>query len=67
MDQLAVVQARDGPIHKAFAALEERQQQQLERDIQKLEALQPNLAWKPLEVIKHTLENTTQWDTMMFQ
>ena len=29
--------------------------------IQRLENLQPKLAWKPLEVIKKTLENTTQW------
>ena len=29
--------------------------------IQKLEEVQPHLAWKPLEVIKHTLEATTQW------
>ena len=28
---------------------------------QRLEALQPMLAWKPLEVIKRTLEVTTQW------
>ena len=26
----------------------------------KLEALQPRLAWKPLNIIKKTLENTTQ-------
>src|SRR5210317_1955681 len=29
--------------------------------IQNLELIQPNLAWKPLEVIKKTLEATTQW------
>ena len=29
--------------------------------IQRLESLQPKLAWKPLEIIKHTLENTTQF------
>ena len=29
--------------------------------IQNLEALQPKLAWKPLEVIKRTLEATIQW------
>ena len=29
--------------------------------IQKLKEGQPHLAWKPLEVIKHTLEATTQW------
>jgi len=33
----------------------------------KLEALQPRLAWKPLEVIKKTLENTTQWGRMICQ
>ena len=27
----------------------------------KLEATQPCLAWKPLAIIKKTLENTTQW------
>ena len=30
---------------------------------QRLEDLQPALAWKPLEVIKRTLEATTQWAT----
>jgi len=29
--------------------------------LQQVELLQPRLAWKPLEVIKKTLENTTQW------
>jgi len=29
--------------------------------LQQLEDLQPKLAWKPLEVIKKTLEATTQW------
>ena len=33
----------------------------------KLEALQPRLAWKPLHVIKKTLENTTQWGRMLCQ
>ena len=33
----------------------------------KLEALQPRLAWKPLNVIKKTLENTTQWGRMICQ
>ena len=28
--------------------------------IQHLEALQPHLAWKPIDVIKKTLENTTK-------
>ena len=28
--------------------------------LQKIEAIQPRLAWKPIEVIKKTLENTTQ-------
>ena len=31
--------------------------------LQDLEALQPQLAWKPLQVIKKTLEATTQWAT----
>ena len=30
-------------------------------NLQKLEDLQPKLRWKPLEVIKHTLDATTQW------
>ena len=29
--------------------------------MQRIEALQPKFAWKPLDVIKKTLENTTQW------
>ena len=29
--------------------------------LQDLEKLQPQLAWKPLEVIRKTLEATTQW------
>ena len=29
--------------------------------IQRLESLQPKLAWKPLDVIEKTLENTTQY------
>ena len=29
--------------------------------MQRIETLQPRLAWKPLEFIKRTLENTTQW------
>ena len=29
--------------------------------LQRLEAIQPRLAWKPLEVIKNTLKATTQW------
>ena len=29
---------------------------------QKLEAIQPRLAWKPLDVIRKTIENTTQWE-----
>ena len=29
--------------------------------MQKLEAIQPNLAWKPLDIIQRTLENTTQY------
>ena len=33
----------------------------------KLEALQPSLAWKPLNIIKKTLENTTQWGRMICQ
>ena len=32
----------------------------------KLETLQPRLAWKPLQVIAKTLENTTQWGRMTF-
>jgi len=35
--------------------------------LQKLEALQPKLAWKPLEVIKKTLESTTQWGKQIMQ
>ena len=35
--------------------------------IQRVEALQPRLAWKPLEVIKKTLENTTQWGRTICQ
>ena len=35
--------------------------------LQQLEVLQPCLAWKPIEVIKRTLENTTQWGQMIFQ
>ena len=31
--------------------------------LQDLEELQPKLAWKPLEVIKKTLQVTTQWAT----
>ena len=30
-------------------------------NLQKLEDLQPKLGWKPLEVIKRTLNTTTQW------
>ena len=30
-------------------------------NLQKLEDLQPKLGWKPLEVIKRTLDATTQW------
>ena len=33
---------------------------------QRLEALQPALAWKPLEVIKRTLAATTQWATKKY-
>ena len=29
--------------------------------LHKLEAIQPCLAWKPLDIIKKTLENTVQW------
>ena len=29
--------------------------------LQKLEQLQPHLAWKPLQIIERTLEATTQW------
>ena len=29
--------------------------------LQQIEALRPRLAWKPIDVIKKTLENTTQW------
>ena len=29
--------------------------------LQKLEQVQPHLAWKPLKVIEKTLEATTQW------
>ena len=32
-----------------------------------MEALQPRLAWKPIDVIKKTLENTTQWGKMITQ
>ena len=33
---------------------------------QRLEELQPALAWKPLEVIKRTLAATTQWTTKKY-
>ena len=33
--------------------------------IQQYEALQPRLAWKPIDVIKKTIENTTQWGRMI--
>ena len=33
----------------------------------KLESLQPRLAWKPLDVIKKTIENTTQWGRTICQ
>ena len=29
--------------------------------VQQLKSIQPYLAWKPLDVIKHTLDNTTQY------
>jgi len=32
--------------------------------MQQLDALQPRLAWKPIDVIKKTLECTTQWGKM---
>ena len=32
-----------------------------------MEELQPALAWKPLEVIKRTLDATTQWATQKYQ
>ena len=35
--------------------------------IQRIEAIQPCLAWKPLEVIKKTIENTTQWGRLIAQ
>ena len=35
--------------------------------MQRIETLQPRLAWKPLEVIKRTLENTTQWGRVISQ
>ena len=35
--------------------------------VQQIEALQPRLAWKPIEVIKKTLENTMQWGEMIAQ
>ena len=35
--------------------------------LQKIEAIQPRLAWKPIEVIKKTLENTTQWGKTITQ
>ena len=35
--------------------------------LQRLEELQPALAWKPLEVIKRTLDATTQWATQKYQ
>ena len=35
--------------------------------LQQLEALHPRLAWKPLEVIKKTNENTTQWGHVICQ
>ena len=35
--------------------------------MQKIEAIQPRLAWKPLDVIKRTLENTTQWGKTITQ
>ena len=33
---------------------------------QKLEVLQPRLAWKPLNIIKQTLENTSQFGWQSF-
>ena len=33
----------------------------------KLEALQPCLAWKPLDIIQKTIENTTQWGKAIAQ
>ena len=35
--------------------------------MQQLEALQPRLAWKPLDIIKKTIENTTQWGRIISQ
>ena len=35
--------------------------------LQNLQRLQPKLAWKPLEVIKRTLENTTQYAKVITQ
>ena len=35
--------------------------------LQHLETIQPRLAWKPLEVIKWTLENTTQFARTIFK
>ena len=35
--------------------------------MQQIEALQPRFAWKPLDVIKRTLESTTQWGKTITQ
>ena len=35
--------------------------------MQRIKVLQPKFAWKPLDVIKKTLENTTQWGRVISQ